>query len=123
MVCIGVIQLYVGHRIAGYIVIGLASFLLIAAFFSPALYSIIIDSVTRLVRVIVNGLGAVTLGFLYYTLFSLIAIFRSAIGKDPLNRKFPSEDESNWIVRAPQESNAQGYAKLYSKPHADKSAR
>jgi len=97
MILVGVFLIFVlGHRILGYIIGGSGIIVLfLGLFITPAAKGLI-----RLQKKVMKGIGIILTWLLLVPFFYLCFIPGRIIllisGKDPLNRKFPTTNESYW---------------------------
>lgn len=89
------------HRAMGVVVWSLAGFVLAAGLFLPSVFA----AIERYGRRLGKGVGAgLTWGLLvpfYYLCFGALRLAQAIGGKDPLCRKFPSDEPTYWTPRKP----------------------
>lgn len=90
-----------GHTLPAAGLLGLALFVLLSAIFSPRAYSLF----ERAVGAVARGAGAVITWLLltpfFYGVFVPGRIILSLRGRDPLHRKFPSDEPTYWVPWKP----------------------
>ncbi|MGD9612659.1 MAG: hypothetical protein AB7V22_07115 [Kiritimatiellia bacterium] len=95
------------HRAMGIVVWSLAGVVLAAGLFLPAVFF----AFERLGRQLGKGVGVLlTWGLLvpfYYLCFGTLRLAQKIGGKDPLCRKFPSDEPTYWTPRQPVRDMAQ----------------
>lgn len=95
------------HRAMGIVVWSLAGVVLAAGLFLPPVFA----AIERFGRGLGKGVGVVlTWGLLapfYYLCFGSLRLAQKIGGKDPLCRKFPSDEPTYWIPRKPVRNVAQ----------------
>lgn len=95
------------HRAMGVAVWSLAGVVLAAGLFLPPVFA----AIERFGRRLGKGVGAVLtwglLGPFYYLCFGTLRLAQKLGGKDPLHRKFPSDEPTYWTPRPPVRDVAQ----------------
>lgn len=98
-----VIGLHFGHKAAGLGLVVLAAYVLVTALFVRRAY----DAFQRGVGMVARGVGVALTWILLVPFFYLTFVPGRAImtlkGKDPLTRKFPSDEPTYWVAREPEE--------------------
>ena len=95
------------HRAMGVVVWSLAGVVLASGLFLPPVFA----AIERFGRRLGKGVGVVlTWGLLvpfYYLCFGTLRLIQKIGGKDPLCRKFPSDETTYWTARKPVRDAAQ----------------
>jgi ABC-type uncharacterized transport system permease subunit len=103
---------FVGHRVMGVVVWGLAVIVLISGLFIPPAFQAIERFGARLGVWVGTGLTWGLLVPFYYITFSIGHFFLKLKGKDLMCREFPSREPTYWTPRTPVR-NLEQYGKQF----------
>ncbi len=117
MAAVGSLFLRLGYRVAGAILLGLASVLVLLAVVAPAVLATLQELAERISVRLASGIGVVILTLVYYSLFLAGSLWLRLRGRDPLDRRFPGDGSSNWIERQGYGDDPALYTKPYTHPH------
>ena len=92
---------WLGHRIMGYVVWGLAAVVLLSGLFLPKVFAGIERVGQWVGRVVGGGLTWGLLVPFYYLCFCPMRLGLFLKGKDPLHRKFQADAATYWTPRKP----------------------
>lgn len=102
MAAIGALAyLWLGHRIMGGVVWSLAAVVLVSGLFIPSAFAAIERFGKRLGQWVGTGLTWGLLAPFYYVCFVPLHVLQKISGKDPLRRRFPTDEPSYWVPRSP----------------------
>jgi hypothetical protein len=118
MAAVGSLFLWLDYRIAGTILLVLASALVLLAAVAPAVLATLQELTKRVGARLASGIGIAILTLMYYSLFPAGSLWLRLRGQDPLDRGFPGDGSSNWIERQGYSADPELYAKPYTHPHA-----
>lgn len=85
------------ERAAGPWVLGLAGFALLAAVVAPRILRPLEMVLAGLLRAVMTVITYVVLTLAYFIVFTPIGLLLKLMGKDLLDRRFPTDRESYWV--------------------------
>lgn len=85
------------ERPAGPWVLGLAAFALLSGAFAPKILRPLEMVLAGLLRVVMTALTYVVLTLAYIFIFTPMAMLMRVLGKDLLDRRFPSDEPTYWV--------------------------
>lgn len=102
MAAIGaLLYFWLGHRTMGFVVWGLAAVVLVSGLFLPPVFAAIERFGKRLGQWVGTGLTWGLLVPFYYLCFVPLHLLQKISGKDPLRRRFPTDEPTYWTPRGP----------------------
>jgi len=96
MTLLGSLLLWRG-KAAGPWVLGLAAFAILSGLLAPKLLRPLEMVLAGLLRAVMTVVTYVVLTLAYFLVFTPIGIFMKILGKDLLDRRFPTDEESYWV--------------------------
>jgi len=96
MTLLGSLLLWRG-KAAGPWVLGLAAFAILSGLLAPKLLRPLEMVLAGLLRAVMTAVTYVVLTLAYFLVFTPIGIFMKILGKDLLDRRFPTDEESYWV--------------------------
>jgi len=97
----GLLLLFVFRKVwLGYVVLLLAAVTLLSVFFTPPVFRCIERGGRILARGVMIGLTWILLAPFFYVCFIFGRLCLLLMRKDPLCRKFPSDEKSYWVPRS-----------------------
>ncbi len=96
MTLLGSLLLWRG-KAAGPWVLGLAVFAILSGLLAPKLLRPLEMVLAGLLRAVMTAVTYVVLTLAYFLVFTPIGIFMKILGKDLLDRRFPTDEESYWV--------------------------
>ena len=100
-VAMGAFFFYKGKPVAGGILCALGVFVLISGLFLPAVFARWERLGAWLGKVVGTALTWLTLVPMFYLVFFPGRLILLALGRDPMNRRFPTKASTYWVPRKP----------------------
>ncbi|MBU1692467.1 MAG: hypothetical protein KJ726_02005 [Verrucomicrobia bacterium] len=93
------------HKVAGWIVWGIAAFVLLSGLFVPSVFQAVDRFMKRFGQAVGTGLTYLLLVPFFYLVFLPGHVLMKVLHKDPLKLKFPPGGTSLWSTRLPLKPN------------------
>ena len=108
----GILYFGLEFRRMAWVVLGVAGFLLISGLWIAPLFNAVERFLARFARWIGLGLTWLLLVPFFFLVFVPARVLLALRGKDPMRRRFPSNETTAWITRPPKR-NAESYRRQY----------